>query len=163
GRAFVIERIVGDRSEGRLESGQPFERGLRPWILLAVERETAVLAIYRHETLVEMTALDRYRSAFLAFEAQLIDVLSRDAFERCHSPEIATLRTALRTGTPDDVVDIGGIDASAIGQRAQYGRAELLRMNACQRALAGLADPARCPACVDDQRVNHGVSFMGLF
>jgi hypothetical protein len=31
-------------------------------------------------------------------------------------------------------------------------------MNAGQATLAGLADAPRRPACVDDQRVNHGVS-----
>ena len=78
--------------------------------------------------------------------------------ERRHPAEIAALLAALRTGAPDDVVDIGGIDAGAIGQRAQYRCAELLRMDARQGALAGLADAPRRPACVDDQRVNHGVS-----
>ena len=77
--------------------------------------------------------------------------------ERRHPSEIAALLAALRAGTPDDVVDIGGIDAGAIGQRAQYRGAELLRMDARQGALAGLADAPRRPACVDDQRVNHGV------
>src|SRR5260221_13711986 len=36
-------------------------------------------------------------------------------------------------------------------------------MDACQCALAGLADAARRPACVDDQRVSHGVSFTDFF
>jgi hypothetical protein len=30
-------------------------------------------------------------------------------------------------------------------------------MDARQGALAGLADAPRRPACVDDQRVNHGI------
>ena len=78
--------------------------------------------------------------------------------ERRHPAEIAALLAALRTGAPDDVVDIGGIDAGAIGERAQHRGAELLRMDARQGALAGLADAPRRSACVDDQRVNHGVS-----
>ena len=65
----------------------------------------------------------------------------------------------LGAGAPDDVVDIGRIDPGAIGQRPQHRRAELLRMNVGQRALAGLANASRRSACVDDQRVHHGVSF----
>jgi hypothetical protein len=49
--------------------------------------------------------------------------------ERRHPAEIAALRTALGTGTPDDVVDVGGIDPGAIGQSPQHRRAKLLRMN----------------------------------
>jgi hypothetical protein len=76
--------------------------------------------------------------------------------ERRHPAEIAALRAALRTGAPDDVVDISSIDAGSIGERPQYGCAQLLRMNARQRAFAGLANATRRPAGVDDQRVNHG-------
>ncbi len=77
--------------------------------------------------------------------------------ERRHAPEIAALGRDLRAAAPDDVIDIGGVDAGALGQRAQHGGAELLRMNARQRALAGLAYAARGPAGVDDQCVSHGV------
>jgi hypothetical protein len=35
-------------------------------------------------------------------------------------------------------------------------------MNACERALAGLADAARRPACVDDKRVNHHVPSLSV-
>jgi hypothetical protein len=73
--------------------------------------------------------------------------------ERRHPAEIAALRAALGAG---DVVNVGGVDAGAIGERAQYRCAELLRMNARECALARLANAARRPACVDDQRVNHG-------
>ena len=78
--------------------------------------------------------------------------------ERRHPAEIAALLAPLRAGAPDDVVDISGIDAGTIGQRAQYRCAELLRMDTRQSALAGLADAPWRPACIDDQRVNHGVS-----
>ena len=63
--------------------------------------------------------------------------------ERRHPAEIAALLAALRAGAPDDVVDIGGVDAGAIGQRAQHGGAELLRMNARQ---ARPCRPCRCRA-----------------
>ncbi len=76
--------------------------------------------------------------------------------ERRHPSEIAALRCDLRAAAPDDVVDIGGVDAGAIGQRAQHGCAELLRMNAGECSLAGLADAARGAAGIDDQRVGHG-------
>ena len=243
GRALVVERIIRNRGEAGLQAGQSLERGLRPRILLAVEREAAVFPVDRHQALVEMAALDGGGRPLLAFEAELIDVLPRDALERrhrvgadalmrlrvpgaqakvavvhhdrplaaaafhrhhlgaagdheilgarhdragrhvdagnagtaepvqCHRAgadvvagvkrrhpaEIAALLAALRAGTPDDVVDIGGVDAVAIGQRAQYRCAEMLRMDAGQGALAGLADAPRRPACINDQRVNHGV------
>ena len=63
--------------------------------------------------------------------------------ERRHPAQVAALLAALRAGAPDDVVDFGGVEAVALGQRAQDGGAELLRMNVRQRALAGLADAAR--------------------
>ena len=88
------------------------------------------------------------------------DVIAR--VERRHPAEIAALRTALGTGAPDDVLDVGGIDPGAVGQRPQHRRAELLRMNACQRALAGLADAPRRSACVDDPGVSHDVSFRAI-
>ena len=43
--------------------------------------------------------------------------------------EVATLLGHLCAGTPDDVVDIAGIDPGPIGERAQYCGAQLLRMD----------------------------------
>ena len=246
GRALVVERIVCDRGEGRLQSGKAFERGLRPRILLAIQRKAAVLAVNRHQAPVEMAALDRGSRALLAFQTQRIDIPSgnalerrhrigadalmrlrvpgaqtkiaivhherplsptafhrhhlgaagdheifgtrhdgvgghvdagdpgpaepvqRDAarthiisgIERRHAAEIAALRAALRTGAPDDVVNVSGIDSGTVGQRPQHGCTELLRMNAGQRTLAGLANASRRPACVDNQCVNH-CAFLG--
>jgi len=40
---------------------------------------------------------------------------------------------------------------------ATIASAELLRMDTRERALAGLANSARRSACIDDERVNHGV------
>src|SRR5689334_4253433 len=82
GRSPVVERIICNRRKRRLQAGQPFERGLRPRVFLAVEREAAILAKNRHEALVEMSTLDGSRRPLLAFEAELIDVLPRDAFQR---------------------------------------------------------------------------------
>ena len=102
-----------------------------------------------------------------AGDAGTAEAIERDAagadviagVERRHPAEIAALRTALGTGAPDDVFDIGGIDPGAVGQRPQHGRAKLLRVNACQRALAGLADAPRRSACVDDPGLSHDASF----
>jgi hypothetical protein len=244
GRAFFVERIVRHRSECRFQSGKPFERGLRAWIFLAIQRKTAILATNRNKALVEMAALDGRGRALLAFQPQRIDILPGDALqrrhrigadtlmrlrvtgaqakiagvhherplaaaafhrhhlgtagnheilrtrhdrvgchidagdagtteaierdaagahviagiERRHPAKIAALRAALGTGAPDDVVDVSGVDTGTIGERAQHRRADLLRMNARECALACFANAARRPACVDDQRVNHGVS-----
>src|SRR6185436_7301368 len=76
--------------------------------------------------------------------------------ERRHAPEIAALGGHLRAAAPEDVLDLCGVDSGALGQRAQHGGAELLRMDTRQRSLAGLAYSARRPACVDDQCVSHG-------
>src|SRR4029077_20561576 len=91
GRALVVERIIRHRSEGRLEAGKPFERGLRPRIFFTVEREAAVLAMDRYQAFVEMTALDGGCRTFLALEPELIDILPRDAFERCDRIRADTL------------------------------------------------------------------------
>ncbi len=61
--------------------------------------------------------------------------------ERRHAPEIAALRRDLRAAAPDDVVDIGGVDAGAIDERPQHGRTQLLRMNARERPLPALPTP----------------------
>ena len=84
GGALVVERIIRHRRECRLQRGETFQRGLRPRILLLVEREAAVLAINRHEALVEITIGDRVRRPLLAFQPEPVDILSRDAFQRRH-------------------------------------------------------------------------------
>src|SRR5262245_60347812 len=50
--------------------------------------------------------------------------------ERRHAPEIAALGRDLRAAAPDDVIDVGSVDAGALGEREQHGGAELLRMDA---------------------------------
>ena len=209
GRALVVQRIVRHRREGRLQAGKPLQRGLRPRIFLAIQREAAVFAMDRHETLVEIAGADGVGGLLLALKPQRVDVPPGDAFEgrdgvganalmrlrmpgaetkiagvhhhgavaaaslhrhhlgatgdheilgarhdsggchvdagdagsaeaverdaagteiisgveRGHPAEIAALLAALGAGAPDDVVDIGGIDPGAIGQRPQHGRA----------------------------------------
>ena len=139
------------------------------------ERPLAATAFHRHhlgaagDHQILGTRHDRVCGHVNGGNTGTAEAIQRDAagadvvagVKRRHPSEIAALRTALGTGAPDDVVDLSGIDAGAVRQRAQYGGAELLRMNARQRALAGLADAARCPAGVDDQRVSHGV-FLGF-
>ena len=63
----------------------------------------------------------------------------------------------LRGGAPDDVVDVGGVDAGALGERLQHRRGQLLRMDLRQRALVVLADAARRAAGIDDPGFGHGV------
>ncbi|MGY3357184.1 hypothetical protein ACVWZK_003847 [Bradyrhizobium sp. GM0.4] len=75
--------------------------------------------------------------------------------QRRHAAEIAALRCDLRAAAPDDVVDVGGVDAGARRERAQHGCSQLLRMNARERPLAGLANAPRGPAGIDDECVDH--------
>ena len=82
-------------------AGEPFQRGLRARIFLAVERKAAILAVNRHEALVEMPALDRGAGALLAFKPKLINVLPRDAFQRrdrVGADALMRLRMAVRAG-----------------------------------------------------------------
>ena len=58
-------------------------------------------------------------------------------------PRSPRLLAALRAGAPDHVVDLGGVELVALGQRPQHGDAQLLRMDLRQRALADLADAPR--------------------
>src|SRR5690606_27061276 len=81
------------------------------------------------------------------------DVVAR--IERGHAPEVARLLADLGARAPDDVVDVGGAQRIALGERAQDGGAEVLRMHVREGALAGLADAARRAAGVDDQCVGH--------
>jgi len=46
----------------------------------------------------------------------------------------------LRGRAPDDVVDIGGVDVVARGQRLQHSGAKMLGVHVGQRALADAAD-----------------------
>jgi hypothetical protein len=72
--------------------------------------------------------------------------------ERRHAAEIPPLLADLGGGAPDDVVDMGRVDAGAFGQRLQHGGAEVLRVHVGQRALAvrqaSIADAARRAAGV---------------
>ena len=136
------------------------------------ERPLAAPAFHRHhlgtagDNQILRARHDRIRRHVDAGDAGTAEPVQRDAagahviagVERRHPAEVAALRTALRTGAPNNVVDISSIDTGAIRQRAQYRCAQLLRMNPCERTLAGLANASRRPACIDDQRVNHGVS-----
>ena len=78
--------------------------------------------------------------------------------ERGHAAEVAALLAHLGARAPHDVVDVGGVEVVAIGQRLEDGAGQVLRVEVGQRPLAGLADAARRPAGVDDQGVRHGVS-----
>ncbi len=49
--------------------------------------------------------------------------------ERRHAAQIAALLAALGAGAPDDVVDVGGVEVVALGQRLQHRGAQVLRMD----------------------------------
>ena len=75
--------------------------------------------------------------------------------ERGHATEIAALLADLRAGAPDDVVDVGGVEAVPVDERAQHGCRDVLRVQVRERALPLLADAARRAAGVDDESVGH--------
>ena len=60
--------------------------------------------------------------------------------ERGHAAEVAALLADLRAGAPDDVVDVGGVEVVALGERPQHRGGEVLRVEVGERALAVLAD-----------------------
>ena len=65
-------------NDGRVQ--KTFERGLWPRIFLAIQRKAAVLAVNRHQALVEMTTLDRSSGALLRdFATAPLDWRSRSA------------------------------------------------------------------------------------
>ena len=136
------------------------------------ERPLAATAFHRHhlgaagDHKVLGTGHDRIGRHVDAGDAGAAEAIERNGagahviagIERRHPPQISALLAALRTGAPDDVIDVSRVDPGAIRQRPQHGRAQLLWMDARERALAGLANASRRSACVDNQRVNHGVS-----
>ena len=75
--------------------------------------------------------------------------------QRRHAAQVTGLRADLCAGAPDDVGDIFGAQAVALGNRLQHGGRQVLRVQAGQRALAGLADAAWGAAGVDDQCVHR--------
>ena len=88
-------------------------------------------------------------------DAARLDVVA--GVERAHAAEVAGLRAGLVARAPDDVVDLGGVEVVALGDRRQHRRGEALRMQVGERTLAGLADAARRAAGVDDQGFRHVV------
>ena len=76
--------------------------------------------------------------------------------QRRHAAQVAGRRSALRTGAPDHVVDLGGINAVALGQGPQHRRAQALRVEMRQRALAEFSHAAGRAAGVDDPGFGHG-------
>src|SRR5690606_12164832 len=73
-----------------------------------------------------------------------------------HAAEAGALLAALGAGAPDDVVDLGGVDAVALGDGLEHGGAQLLGMEGGEGALAPLADATGGAAGVDDPDSVHG-------
>jgi drug/metabolite transporter (DMT)-like permease len=71
---------------------------------------------------------------------------------------LAALLAALGGRAPDDVVNIGGVEAVAFGQSLQHGGAKTLGVQVSQGAFAHLADAARGAAGIDDVGFGHDVS-----
>ena len=70
------------------------------------------------------------------------------------APEGA-LRTALRAGAPDDVINFRRIEIVAITDRAEHGRAEMLGVKMRQCALPLFANSARGATCINDIGFSH--------
>jgi hypothetical protein len=61
----------------------------------------------------------------------------------------------LGRGAPDHIVDFGGVQVVALGQRLQDRGGQVLGMEVGERALADLADAARGAGGVDDVCLGH--------
>ena len=75
--------------------------------------------------------------------------------ERRHATEVAALLADLRAGAPDDVVDVGGVEAVAIDERLEHRGGDVLGVEVGERPLPLLADAPRRAACVDDECFSH--------
>ena len=84
--------------------------------------------------------------------------MSKPASSAAMRPRSPLCSPDLRAGAPDDVVDVGGVEAVALDQRLEHGAPEVLRVQVRERALALLADAPRRAAGVDDEGVGHGRS-----
>jgi len=136
-----------------------------------VHHQRAVAAPRRHRHLfsaagdheILCTGHDRGRSHVDAGNARAAEAIERNAarpdviacVQRRHPADVAGLLANLGAGAPNDVVDLGGVDAGALAKRAQNGRPEVLWVDVRERALAGLADAARRSARIDNQCIHH--------
>jgi hypothetical protein len=69
------------RLKGRIEAGEALERGARPRMLVAVERQLAVVMVDRYQGVVESPLLDGAGSACLALHRVPIHVLAAESFD----------------------------------------------------------------------------------
>ena len=106
---------------------------------------------------------DRGRGEVRRRDARAAEAIERDAgglrvepsVEQRHPGEVAALGADLHARAEDDVVDDAGVDVVAVPDRGQHRRAELLRMDVGESALAHLADATRGTASIDDPRFWH--------
>ena len=85
--------------------------------------------------------------------AARVDVVA--GIERGHAAEVAALGADLAAGAPDDVVDVGGVEAVPLGQGPQDGGADDLGVLVGEGPLADLADAPRGADGVDDPCFRH--------
>ena len=84
---------------------------------------------------------DRGRGHADTGDARAAEAIERDAARphviacvQCRHPaDVAGLLTNLSAGTPNNVVDLGGVDAGAFSEGAQNGRTELLWVDVRER------------------------------
>jgi len=75
-----------------------------------------------------------------------------------HAGDAGALLAALGAATGDDVVDLGGVEAIAIGQGLSDCRQNSLRVDIGQSPLVDLADSARRAGNVDDPGFTHSLA-----
>src|SRR5690606_19648614 len=78
--AGVIDRVIHETAEGRLQLGDALQRGFRTRIFFAVQRQAAVVAIDRNQALGETAFLDGDGGAALRLDTEGIDVLTAESF-----------------------------------------------------------------------------------
>ena len=182
GRASLrLGRVRVER--GAVDAFQRCDRvGAHSLVRLRVDLlEVRVAGTHRHEALllqrhhlgpaaddeVLVAGHHHRRREVVGRDARAAEAVERDTarahvvagVERGHPTEITALLAHLRAGAPDDVVDVRGVEAVPVDERAQHGCRDVLRVQVRERALLRLADPARRAAGVDDESVGHSWSF----
>ena len=112
--------------------------------------QVGVAGAHRHETLLRQRhhlgaaadheifhpGHDRVRRDVVGRDARTTEPVERHAarpnveagVERGHPSQVTALLTDLRTRTPYDVVNVGGVDPGAVNQRLEHGAAEVVRV-----------------------------------
>ena len=154
--AHALVRLRVDLLEVRVVGAHRQEALLGQRHHLGAAADDEVLVTGHHHRRGEVVGRDARAAEAVEGHAAGAHVVA--GVERGHAAEVAALLAHLRAGAPDDVVDVGGVEAVALDERPQHGCREVLRVQVRERALALLADAARRAARVDDESVGHGGS-----